>query len=253
MQHAVHATALPRDLLEELEVGVGKPARPQVDQTQLLSENHLMPVQRILVLGATGGTGRHVVEQAARKGLDVTVLARTPDKVPATARSVRVVIGDVRIDSPAVREAYAARDAVVSTLGVGQSFKSRGLMAQAVPLIIAAMRGHGVRRLVFMSAFGVGPTWRDTPLVPRLFAKTLLRDVYADKAAGEQFIKDSGLDWTIVYPAGLTNGPRTGTARVGERLKLSGFPRVSRADVAAVMLQQLDDPTFVGKGILVAD
>ena len=212
-----------------------------------------MPARRILVLGATGGTGRHVVEQAAGMGLEVTALVRTPKKLPATGRSLRVVIGDIRTDSPTVRGALAAQDAVISTLGVGQSFKSRGLIAQAVPLIIAAMREHGVRRLVFTSAFGVGPTWQDTPFVPRLFVKTLLRDVYADKTAGEQFIKDSGLDWTIVYPGGLTNSPRTGTARVGERLKLSGFPRVSRADVAAVLLQQLDDPKFVGKGILVAD
>lgn len=115
------------------------------------------------------------------------------------------------------------------------------------------MREHGVRRLVFTSAFGIGATWQDIPLVPRLFVKTLLRDVYADKTAGEQVIRASGLDWTIVYPAGLTNGPPTGTARVGERLKLSGFPRVSRGDVATVLVQQLDDRTFVGKGILVAD
>ena len=212
-----------------------------------------MPVRRILVLGATGGTGRQVVEQAAAMGLEVTTLLRTPDKLAASSRSLRVVAGDVRTDSPTVRGAYAGQDAVISALGVGQSFKSGGLITHAAPKIIAAMREHGVRRLVFTSAFGVGPTWHDTPLVPRLFAKTLLRDVYADKAAGEQLIKDSGLDWTIVYPGGLTNGPRRGAARVGERLKLSGFPRVSRADVAAILLQQLDDLTFVGKGILVAD
>jgi len=178
---------------------------------------------------------------------------RTPATLPVTSRSLRVVTGDIRTDSQMVRGAYAGQDAVISALGVGQSFKSAGLIAQAAPLIVAAMREQGVRRLVFTSAFGVGPTWQDTPLVPRLFVKTLLRDVYADKAAGEKIIKDSGLDWTIVYPAGLTNGRPTGAARIGERLRLSGFPRVSRADVAAVLLQQLDDPRFVGKGILVAD
>ena len=82
--------------------------------------------------------------------------------------------------------------------------------------------------------------------------KTLLRNIYADKAAGEEVITSSGLDWTIVYPAGLTDGPRTGTARVGERLSMSGFPTVSRADVAAVLLQQLDEPKSVGKRLLVA-
>jgi len=212
-----------------------------------------MAVRRVLVLGATGGTGRCVVEQAVAMGLEVTGLVRTPATLPVTSRSLRVVTGDIRTDSQMVRGAYAGQDAVISALGVGQSFKSAGLIAQAAPLIVAAMREQGVRRLVFTSAFGVGPTWQDTPLVPRLFVKTLLRDVYADKAAGEKIIKDSGLDWTIVYPAGLTNGRPTGAARIGERLRLSGFPRVSRADVAAVLLQQLDDPRFVGKGILVAD
>lgn len=186
-------------------------------------------------------------------GCEVTALVRSPNRLAAAERPLRVVTGDIRDDSPAVRDAFAGQHAVVSTLGVGQSFKSGGLLAQAAPLIVAAMRQHEVRRLVFTSAFGVGPTWQDIPLLPRLFVRTLLRDVYADKSAGEQVIKNSELEWTIVYPAGLTNGPRTGTARAGERLTLSGFPRVSRADVATVLLRQLDDPRFVRKGILVAD
>jgi putative NADH-flavin reductase len=186
-------------------------------------------------------------------GLEVTALGRTADTLPTTGRPVRVVTADIGTDSPTIRGAFAGQDAVISALGVGRSFRSGGLIARAVPLIVEAMREHGVRRLIFTSAFGVGPTWQDVPLVPRLFIKTLLRDVYADKGAGEEVIKASGLDWTIVRPAGLTDGARTGTARVGERLKLSGFPRVSRADVAAVLLQQLDDHRFVGQGVLVAD
>lgn len=211
-----------------------------------------MRARRILVLGATGGTGRHVVEQAAALGFEVTALVRNPDKAPATDPPMRVVTGDVCSDSATVRRAYADQDAVISALGVGQSFTSGGLIAQAARSIVSAMREHGVRRIVFTSAFGVGSTWQDTPLVPRLFIKTLLRDVYADKATGDQVIKTSGLDWTIVYPAGLTSGPRTDAVRVGERLALSGFPRVSRADVAAVLLQQLEQDSFVGKGILVS-
>ena len=212
-----------------------------------------MSVRRILVLGATGGVGRHVIEQAAGTDLEITALVRTPDKLRASAGRLRVVTGDIRTGSSNIRDAFERQDAVISALGVGQSFKSGGLIRQAARLIVSAMREHGVRRLVFTSAFGVGATWQDTPLVPRLFVKTLLRGVYADKAAGEEIITNSGLDWTIVYPAGLTSGPRSGSARVGERLALSGFPRVSRADVAAVLLQQLDDQRFVGKGVLVAN
>lgn len=211
-----------------------------------------MAVRRILVLGATGGIGRQVVLQATAAGLEVTALVRGAEGLPETSRPIRVVTGDIRTDLPAVRKAYEGQDAVISALGVGKSFKPAGLMADACPRIVAAMQAAGVRRLVFTSAFGVGPTWPDLPLLPRFFAATLLRQIYADKAQGERAIVASGLDWTIVYAVGLTNGPRTGGVRVGEHLRLSGFPTISRADVAAVLLQQLDDSAFVRKGILVA-
>lgn len=210
-----------------------------------------MPARRVLVLGATGGIGPQVIDQALALDLEITALVRDRDRMPPTSRSVRVAVGDIRTDAPAVRQAFEGQDAVISALGRGQSFRSDGLIAHATPRIVAAMCQHGVRRLVFTSAFGVGATWQDTPMLPRLFASTLLRDIYADKAAGEQVIRDSGLEWTIVYPTGLANGPATGAPRVGERLRLSRFPRVSRADVAAVLLRQLDDPQFVRKGVLV--
>jgi putative NADH-flavin reductase len=209
-------------------------------------------MRRILVLGSTGATGLHLLEQAAARDFQVTALVRSREKLQARGDALRIVLGDVVSDSTDVGAAYANQDAVVSALGVGRSFKSNGLIAQAAPRIVAAMREHGVRRLVFTSAFGVGPTWQDTPFVPRLFIKTMLRNIYADKAAGEQAIKNSSLDWTIVYPTGLTNGPRTGAVRVGERLRLTGFPTISRADVAAVLLDQINDPRFVRKGILVS-
>lgn len=212
-----------------------------------------MGSRRILVLGATGGTGRQVVEQAIASGLDVTVLVRDAAKLPALARPVRVVTGDLLSDGHVLEQAVAGQEVVISALGLGQSFKSGGLIGRAAPAIVAAMERHGVRRLVFTSAFGIGATRRDTPLLPRLFMATLLRDIYADKAAGEAAITRSTLDWTIVYPVGLTNGPKTGAYRLAERLPLSGLPTVSRADVADALLRQIDDQAFVRKGVLVAN
>ena len=211
-----------------------------------------MTSRKLLVLGATGRTGRLFVEQAVAAGLDVTVLVRNPGNVPPNTRAVRIVTGNLVTDSAALHDAVPGQDAVVSTLGVGQSFKSGNLISQSAPVIVAAMRQHGVRRLVFMSAFGVGATRRDTPLLPRLFIATLLRDVYADKQAGEQAILSSDLDWTIVYPVGLTDGPRTGRYQVGERLALTGFPRISRADVADFLLRQVEDRGYLRKGVLIA-
>jgi putative NADH-flavin reductase len=175
---------------------------------------------------------------------------RSPDKLPPGAS--RVVTGDLANDAAVLQTAVLGQDAVISTLGVGQSFKSGHLISQSAPVLVAAMRQHGVRRLVFMSAFGVGATRQDTPLLPRLFIATLLRDVYKDKQAGELAIVTSDLDWTIVYPVGLTNGLRTGRYRVGERLALRGFPRISRGDVADFLLRQVEDRSHIRKGVLIA-
>lgn len=209
-----------------------------------------MAPPKILVLGATGGTGRSLVSQAVAAVMDVTVVVRDPDKAPQGTR--RVMVGDLLRDPGVLHEAIPGQDAVISTLGVGQSFKPGHLIAQCTPSIVAAMRQHGVRRLVFTSAFGIGATRRDTPLLPRLFIATLLRDVYRDKEAGEQAILDSDLDWTIVYPVGLTNGPATGRIRAGERLSLRGLPRIARADVAAFLLGQVTDRSYIRKGVLLA-
>ena len=211
-----------------------------------------MASTRILVLGATGATGRHVVEQAVAAGADVTVVVRDPAKLSPPVRPVRILTGDLLHQTAVLTAAVAGQDAVISVLGVGQSFKPGGLIRTTAPAIVGALQQQGVRRLIFTSAFGVGATRQDTPLLPRLFIATLLRHVYADKEAGEEAILSSLLDWTIVYPVGLTDGPRTGTYRAGERLTLSGFPRIARADVAEFLLKQVDDPGFVRKGVLVA-
>jgi uncharacterized protein YbjT (DUF2867 family) len=214
---------------------------------------HSTTIRRILLLGATGGTGEQVLAQAAESRLEVTVLVRDASKLPTAFRPTNIVTGDLLQDPSALDAAVAGQDGVISTLGVGQSFKSGGLIARAAPALVAAMERQGVRRLVFTSGFGVGPTWSATPLIPRLFIRTLLRDVYADKAAGEAAIRDSSLDWTLVYPVGLSNGPRTDRCRVAEHLALSGFPRVARANVAAVLLRVLDDPAATRKALLVAE
>ena len=80
----------------------------------------------------------------------------------------------------------------------------------------------------------------------------LLKDIYADKIAGEALIRRSDLDWTLVQPPQLTNGPLTRKYRVGEHLELRGIPRISRADVAHFILSQLDDTTYVRKAALIA-
>ena len=203
-----------------------------------------------MILGATGATGQHLVSQALQQGHAVTAFVRDPERLTSKHDRLRVVTGTVE-DPAALDGAIRGQDVVISALGRGQSFKSHGLIAKSVPLVVAAMERQGVRRLVFMSAFGVGETWRDVPAMPRLFMRTLLRDIYTDKTVGESILRRSQLDWTIVQPVGLTNGPHTGRYRVGERLDLRGFPAISRADVADFILTQLGPETNVRKTLLV--
>ena len=208
--------------------------------------------KNILVLGATGGTGREVMSQALAAGHNVTVLVRDVRQVPPAADRLQVVHGDVTSEGPTLSDVVLGQDAVISTLGVGKSFTPNGLMAQSAPLIVHAMTRHHVTRLIHTSAFGVGATYSQLPLFPRLFIRTLLRHVYRDKAIGDACIQGCDLDWTIVYPAGLTDGPKTGEFRSGEKLTLRGFPTISRADVASFLLAQIADRTYVRKSVLIA-
>jgi putative NADH-flavin reductase len=209
--------------------------------------------RRILVLGATGGTGRQVVNQALAQGHEVTAFIRRPERLPSQwAERLRVVVGDVTGDTEPLAEAARNQEAVISALGTGKSLRSGGLITRSMPNIILAMEWHSVARLIFTSAFGVGSTWSDVPIVPRVLERLFLRDIYADKERGEEILRRSELDWTLVYPVALTNGPRTGRYRVGERLSLRGLPMISRADLADFMLTQIEDRKYVRKGVLIS-
>jgi putative NADH-flavin reductase len=207
---------------------------------------------KILVLGPTGGTGRHVVAQALERGHEVTAFARNPGKIAERHERLRIVEGRVTDSGPALAQAARGHDALVSALGRGMSLKADGLIQQSVPRILAAMQGEGVRRLIFTSAIAVGETIRDAPLVPRLMARFVLRDLYADKIIGDDLIRRSDLDWTIVQPAQLTDGPMTARYRAGEHLQLSGIPKISRADTAHFIVSELEKPACVRKTVLLA-
>jgi putative NADH-flavin reductase len=90
------------------------------------------------------------------------------------------------------------------------------------------------------------------PILPRILMRLLFRDLYADKGTGEEELRRSGLDWTLVYPVTLTSGPRTGRYRAGEHLRLRGFPTIARADLAEFILTQVEARTYLGKGVLVS-
>ena len=212
-----------------------------------------MRTGKIVVFGPTGATGREIVSQALAQGHEVTAFARSPAKLAAAGDRWRVVTGSVTEDADKVAQAVRGQDAVISALGRGNSLSSQNLISRSVRVIVAAMHSEGVRRLIFVSAFGVGESRRDAPLLPRIMYRLFLGRLFADKAAADDYLRRSDLDWTLVYPVLLTNGPATGRYRVGERLRLGALPKISRADVAAFILTQLDDTAYLRKTAVVSD
>ena len=191
------------------------------------------------------------MQQALSQGHEVTAFARNPDALSAEKR-VRIVAGDTTRNVEQIAEAIRGQEAVVSALGRRNTLRSDNLIARSMHFIVPAMEQAGVRRLLVMSAFGVGESRRDAPLIPRIMYRVLLSDIFADKKDAEDEIRRSSLDWTIVYPVLLTDGPLTGSYRVGERLELRGMPKISRADVAHFMLAEMKNRAFVRKAAVIS-
>ena len=210
------------------------------------------PPLKILVFGATGPTGQQVVLQALGQGHIVTAFVRNPARLSITDEHLRVVVGDITWDTSRVAEVIRGQGVVVSSLGRGNALTSDSLIDRSMQAIVPAMEDAGVRRLTLVSAFGVGESRRDAPLVPRIMHSVFLRDLFADKKAAEDRIRNSSLEWTIVHPVALTNGPLTGNYRAGEHLELRGMPKISRADVAHFVLAETENRAFVGKVAVVS-
>ena len=205
---------------------------------------------RILVIGATRGTGQHVMQQALAAGHTVTALARDPARLDVQHDRLSVVRGDV-LDPATLAPAMAGQEAVISSIGV----TSRGpttLYSDGMRHIIQAMHATGVKRLVAVSAWPLSSDDGDT-LPARLLLKPLiwglLRPVYADMARMEDEIRTSGLDWTIVRPPRLTDKPATGRYRIALNRSVRRGYLIARADLAGAILTLLDDPTAIRAAI----
>jgi len=204
---------------------------------------------KIVVFGATGGTGRQLVEQALARGHQVTAFARHPAALDITHERLSVVTGDVR-DLAAVARGVAGQDAVLCALGVPAGAKGPiTLCGDGTERILAAMARHGARRIVCQTAFSAGES-RNWGLSAWMTRRVIGRIMH-DKDRQEQLLRDSGLEVVIVRPPTLTQGPRRGTYRVRERARLWPWDHVSRADVADFMLAQLDSDQYLGKAPVV--
>ena len=196
---------------------------------------------RIVVFGATGGTGRQVVQQALAAGHEVTAVIRRSGALAAQQR-LRVVVGALD-DIDVVEDAVHGQDAVISALGTDRKGPTT-ICTDAIGVIIKAMRTQHVARLLVVSAYGAAET-HDRSLYSKLLW-ALKGDSMRDKETMEALVRGSEVDWTIVRPSALTNGSPTGTYRTGTDLRIGLRSRISRADVGDFLLRETASPAFTG-------
>jgi putative NADH-flavin reductase len=209
---------------------------------------------RLTVFGASGATGRRLVEQALGAGHTVTAVTRRPERMPPRA-GLRVVGTDVA-DADAVDATIAGSDAVLSALGVSYSRKPISVYSQGTSNIIAAMPRQGVKRLVVVSSAPLDPAYRAsgsllfTRVLEPLFMRRPGRTAYEDMRRMESLVQASDLDWTIIRSCWLFDAAEVTDYRLADNSVDAMF--TSRADLAASMLAQLADDRFIGKAVGVA-
>lgn len=206
---------------------------------------------KILVLGATGGTGRLIVRQALANGHEVSALIRSPEKA-ADLKGVKILVGDAR-DESALRNAVKDKTAVVSALGTGVSpLREVTFLSSATRALVNAMKVEHVARLVAITGLGAGDSRGHGGFAfDNLFFPLLLRNVYADKDRQETIIRESDLEWILVRPSILND--KAGGKPVRALTDLSAFHggEIARADVARFVVEQVQSDKWLRRAPLI--
>lgn len=199
----------------------------------------------IAIFGATGKTGRHVVDQALARGHRVRAFTRRPDAIDSDHPNLDVARGDAR-DPDAVHEAVRGVDAVISVLGPTDNTPDHQV-ERGTRHLVSAMERAGVSRLIVTAGAGVGDE-RDAPGVLDRIVKALLllfaRHAYRDMRETVEVVRESSLAWTVVRLPMLTDGPAQGEVRVGYVGRGTG-PRIARPDVARFLLDTLEQDAHI--------
>lgn len=198
----------------------------------------------VAIFGATGTTGRFVVEEALERGHKVVALTRNPDNLKIEHENLEPVTGDV-LDADAVEKAIIGQDAVISVLGAGM--RRTTLRTDGTRNIVEAMERQGVRRLISQSVFGLGDSAAKLPIHWKLLVKPLiLRNAYRDHVGQEAVVASSNLDWTITRPVSLRDTEPTGRYQDGPAAAMNGITlKIGLTDLARFTLDQLETDKYL--------
>jgi putative NADH-flavin reductase len=202
----------------------------------------------LAIFGATGGTGLQVVEQAVAAGHHISVLARDPNKLGDLQTKLNVVIGNV-LEPKDVAKALEQAEAVICSLGTTGG-NPKDIVSAGTKNIIEGMKSKGIKRLIVVTSLGVGDSKDQVPFAFKMLMNTVLKNVMADKNVQEELVRQSGLEYTIVRPGGLSNGAKTGNYKVGTEKTIKAG-QVSRADVAEFILKEISSRKFLHQAVAI--
>ena len=210
---------------------------------------------KLLLLGATGRTGKLITETALQKGYPVNCLVRSPEKLLIDHHNISLFEGSP-LDKDLLQKAMIDCDAVVSALNVSRTSdfpwaklrSPKNLMSDTMKNVIALMNEQQVKRLIVCSAWGAAETKKDIPYWFRWFIdNSNIGAAYQDHERQEAIIKDSTLDWTIVRPVGLTNSKKERQVIVSYDNLPKPKMTISRHGLAQFMIDSLNDESLIGK------
>lgn len=205
---------------------------------------------KVVIFGANGKTGTLLTEQALAKGHQVTAYVRREGALVQQHPNLKIVTGKLN-ETNKLKETIKGADVCISALGGSSLFKHSFEIVAGIDLITNLMEKEGVKRFIYLSSMGAGESRYVMRTFIRFFiADIMLRVPLADHSTNEQRIAKSELQWTVVRPAGLTNGPKTGRLKHGNTIKvLKGNPQISRANVASFIIEQLSDTSYINESV----
>jgi putative NADH-flavin reductase len=205
----------------------------------------------ILLIGASRGIGYELLQQLLSAGHHVTAILRNPLHLQISNDNLKVIQGDI-LDKRSVEEGVEGQEAVCITIGINPTFKTVEVFSRGTGLVIDAMKKFSCRRLICVTGIGAGDSRNHGGFFyDRIINPLLLKNLYADKDRQEAIIRNSGLEWVIVRPGFLTNGPFTGQYRVLNDLRGIKAKKISRADVADFIVQELEHLNHKGQTPLI--
>ena len=205
---------------------------------------------KVLVLGATGSVGQHILQLGIERGHELTALVRNAEKLKSWERRVRVVKGDA-LDKDSVEQAVRGQEAAIYAIGI-KTLGRTTLFSESARILIDAMERNRVKRLVCITGVGAGETkGHGGFLYDRILFPLVTKRVYADKEVQETLIQKSPLDWVIVRPAVFREGGPSGKLEAVTDVRGVTLTRVSRVEVAAFVLDQLTDGRYLRRAVFI--